>query len=184
MQRIVSSSIRAAKSIVEMMIKIKVLERDAQDRYDQLVLGQHLSIEVFNDACRWVRENVKSRLYGNHQVDYTAVHNLLHNLLLQLKDSGLIDQETPDCNLLQLTTLMSHMDQYDAAMKDSITAVRSELNSPSVPFHYCSWIHNRLPGGCDQNQTESPRHIVNNILCTSEQLRLDPDSKCSEKLCM
>ena len=60
MQPIASSSIHAVKSIVEMMIKIKNLESYVQD---QLVLGQDLSIKVFNDACRWVRESVNTRLY-------------------------------------------------------------------------------------------------------------------------
>lgn len=55
-----SESILAVKSVVEMMIKIE--ERGAQDHHDQLVLGQGLSIKVFNDACSWVRK------YGNLQV--------------------------------------------------------------------------------------------------------------------
>ena len=75
------------------------------------------------------------------------------------------------------------MDQY-ITMADSIAASRRAVekefkSTTSVPFHFCSWIHNRLPGSCE---SETPRHVVNDILCTEKDLNVIP-AICSEQLC-
>ena len=79
---------------------------------------------------------------------------------------------------------MSRMDQYVTvadSIATSLTAVKEEFKpNASAPFHFCSWVHNRLPGSCDQNQSETPRHVVNDVLCTHLNVR---PANCSEQLC-
>ena len=65
-----SKTIRAVKSVVEMMIKI-IEERDAQDYHDQLV--RDISIEVFNDTCSWVSMEL-NLLVGNRHIIYLITY--------------------------------------------------------------------------------------------------------------